>query len=222
MRILLGVLLLTTLSLGTARADWEADQIADALQAAPPSVTHNAKIFAWRPDGTRVLVRDGDGPYTCIASGSKSLRLGKPPLPHPDPKCADQNAWAFYEAVWAESDPLHPTKPLPTAPGLVWMLAGMPVVKGKVSYGKGDVGLVEIVQKSGADTEEEEIINMTPHIMILPLPLDPAAAQLPHVYDPNHPTRQWVMAAGTPLAHLHVHFTDAVHQALRAIEVGSP
>jgi hypothetical protein len=93
-------------------------------------VTYNAKIYAW--EGTkRVLVRDGDGPYTCFASGSNSLRLGKPPLPYPDSACADQNAWAFLEAFWAEPDPMKPSKPLPRAPGIVWMLAGMNVVQGK-------------------------------------------------------------------------------------------
>jgi hypothetical protein len=41
----------------------------------------------------------------------------------------DQNAWAFLKAVWSEKDPLKPEKPYPTAPGLVWMLAGMSVAK---------------------------------------------------------------------------------------------
>jgi hypothetical protein len=60
-------------------ADWEHTQIADALRAAPPAVTHQAKIYAWLPFGQLVLVRDGSGPYTCVASGSASLRFAKPP-----------------------------------------------------------------------------------------------------------------------------------------------
>jgi hypothetical protein len=66
-----------------SHADWQAEQIADALRAAPPSVTQNAKIYAWKENGERVLVRNGDGPYTCVASGSYSLRVSKPPLPYP-------------------------------------------------------------------------------------------------------------------------------------------
>jgi hypothetical protein len=90
-------------------ADWQAAQIADALHAAPPSVTHEATIYAWYPHGQLVLVRDGPGPYTCVASGSASLRFANPPLPDPDPFCADSNAWAFIQAYWTEED-VYPTE----------------------------------------------------------------------------------------------------------------
>lgn len=206
-------------------ADWKSDQIADALRAAPPNVTYNAKIHAW--EGTkRVLVRDGDGPYTCVASGSYSLRLGKPPLPYPDSFCADQNAWLFIEAFWAEPDPMKPSKSLPRAPGIVWMLAGMNVVRGKVAYSHDDKSHVQTghhgMAPSGALSKKEDIINMTPHIMILPLPLDPKASQLSGAYDPHHPLAMWIMAPGTPIAHLHVHFPDTVHQTLMTIPPPSP
>lgn len=223
-RVLTGGMLLAALWPWAAHAaDWKSEQIADALRAAPPSVTYNAKIYAW--EGTkRVLVRDGDGPYTCVASGSNSLRLGKPPLPYPDSLCADQNAWAFLEAFWAEPDPMKPSKPLPRAPGIVWMLAGMNIVRGKVAYGKDEKSQVQTGHQepqSGAKPDEE-IINMTPHIMILPLPLDPKAAQLSGVYDPHHPLAMWTMAPGTPVAHLHVHFPDSVHQNLMTIPTPNP
>lgn len=65
---------------GAVAADekWKAEMIADALLAAPPSVTRNARIFAWNAEGDLILVRPGTGPYTCLASGFSSLRLGKP------------------------------------------------------------------------------------------------------------------------------------------------
>ena len=88
-----------------ADEDWKAKMIADALLATPPSVTATAKIYAWADKGELTMVRDGDGPYTCVASGSFSVRVGKPPLPYPDPLCADENGWAFLKAVWAENDP---------------------------------------------------------------------------------------------------------------------
>ena len=56
--------------------EWVQSQIADVLRAAPLTVTQNAKIYAFHDNGERVLVRDGDGPYTCVASGSNSLRVG--------------------------------------------------------------------------------------------------------------------------------------------------
>jgi hypothetical protein len=106
--------------------NWKAAAIGDASLAAPPSVTADAKIYGWNKDGSLALARDGSGPYTCVASGAFSIRIGKPTLPYPDPMCLDQNAWSFIQALWNRETPL------PTAPGLVWMLAGMNVTKGAV------------------------------------------------------------------------------------------
>jgi len=211
---------------GIARADWKQDQIKDALRAAPPSVTANAKIYAWEKEGKKVVVRDGTGPYTCIASGSYSIRIGKPALPYPDPLCADQNAWAFLEAAWAEANPLKPSKPYPTAPGLVWMLAGMDVVRGNVSYGKGSAATVttgtgDHMKEHGAGAPASDVISMTPHLMILPLPIDAKVAGLSDKYDEKTPLSMWVMAAGSPIQHLHVHFPDAVYKALMEAPVAA-
>lgn len=192
---------------------WLQAQIKDALRAAPPTVTTNARIYAFEENGERVLVREGDGPYTCVASGSNSLRVGKPQFPYPDPLCADQNAWAYFEAVWAESNPLKPSKPLPTVPGMVWMLAGMNISAGGITYGEdGDsvVGIMSNMDKSGSDDH----VQMSPHIMILPLPIDAKDAALPVTFDPNNSESTWVMAAGTTLAHVHVHFTEESREAL--------
>lgn len=202
---------------GTLDEEWVEAKIAEAVTAAPAVVTHDARIFAWTDDGRRVLIREGTGPYTCVASGSYSLRMGLPPLPHPDPLCADQNAWAFFELIWAEEDPLNPSEPLPMAPGLVWMLRGMNIAGGEVSYGTGGDGRLRIEDDAGAMADT--VINMTPHIMIWPLPIDAEVAELPAVYDAVSPPAQWVMAGGTTVAHLHVHFSDATAEALEAIRV---
>ena len=101
---------------------WKDTQLADALQAAPSVVTDSAKIYAWNDKAEMILIRDGDGPFVCVASGLLSTRVGKPALPFPDPACFDQNAWAFFQAFWAEPNPMKPSKPYPTAPGVVWML----------------------------------------------------------------------------------------------------
>jgi hypothetical protein len=55
----------------------------------------------------------------------------------------DQNAWAFFRAMWSEKNPLKPEKPYPIAPGLVWMLAGMSIKKGTVALGKSDTAVVK-------------------------------------------------------------------------------
>jgi hypothetical protein len=185
---------------------WKAEQIADALKAAPASVTENAKIYAWTDQGEMVMVRDGTGPYTCVASGFASLRLGKPALPYPDPWCLDQNAWAFMTAVWSEKDPLHPQKPYPTAPGLAWMLAGMNIKQGAMAVGKDEKSVVKTM---ATDKAGKEIIQMTPHVMIMPVPFNKKSANLPTSYTQDNPLNSWVMAAGTPIEHLMVHFSDA-------------
>jgi hypothetical protein len=199
-----------------ARADWKADSIADAVKAAPPSVTKTAKIYGFDKSGKLTLLRDGAGPYSCVGSGAYSIRLGKPPLPYPDPLCADQNAWAFLQASWAEANPLKPSKPLPTTPGLVWMLAGMNVTSSGVQVGQNASATV-----TDHDQDHNKMhgggpgtIAMAPHLMILPLPLDSSAAKLPGAYDPANPTQMWVMAPNTAIEHLHVHFTESVVKAL--------
>jgi hypothetical protein len=182
---------------------WKAAAIADASLAAPPSVTADAKIYGWDKDGKLALARDGFGPYTCIASGAFSIRIGKPALPYPDPMCLDQNAWSFLQALWSKK------QPLPTAPGLVWMLAGMNVAKGAVDIGAGAISTT-------AGATDAKVVQMTPHVMIMPLPFDKKAASSKTKYNLEHPLDAWIMAAGEPHEHLMVHFSAEDTKALIA------
>ena len=221
-RMLAGMLALTAPLSCSGAADWEQAQIADALRAAPPTVTHTAKIYAWQPYGQLVLLRDGEGPYTCVASGSSSLRFAKPQLPSADPFCADPHAWAFIQAYWTEEhpDPTEAIRPLPRAPGLVWMFAGMHGVTSHVAAGKDERALVQTrltgaVQ--GAGHAAPETVSLTPQLLILPLPLDPAAAELPETSDPTHPLTLWMRARGTPIGYVTVPVPELIHQALRVL-----
>jgi len=57
---LISSLAMICVSTVSARADdesWRAKTIADALQAAPPSATHDATILGWTSDGELVLAR---------------------------------------------------------------------------------------------------------------------------------------------------------------------
>jgi hypothetical protein len=182
---------------------WKAAAIADASLAAPPSVTADAKIYGWDKDGKLALARDGSGPYACIASGAFSIRVGKPALPYPDPMCLDQNAWAFLQALWSKK------QQLPTAPGLVWMLAGMNVAKTAV-----DIGASTMSTTAGA--ADAKVVQMTPHVMIMPLPFDKKAASSKTKYNVEHPLDAWIMAAGEPHEHLMVHFSAEDAKALMA------
>jgi hypothetical protein len=181
--------------------DWKAAAIKDASLAAPPSVTADAKIYGWTKDGKLALARDGSGPYTCVASGAFSIRVGKPALPYPDPMCLDQNAWSYIQALWNKQ------KPSSTAPGLVWMLAGMNVTKSAV-----DIGASAISTTAGAT--DEKVVQMTPHVMIMPLPFDKKVASMTTKYNLEHPLNAWIMAAGKPHEHLMVHFSAEDTKAL--------
>jgi hypothetical protein len=166
-------------------------------------VTADAKIYGWSKDGKLTLARDGSGPYTCIASGAFSIRIGKPALPYPDPMCLDQNAWAFLQALWSKK------QPLPTAPGLVWMLAGMNVSRSAV-----DVGASTISTAEGA--MDTKVVQMTPHVMIMPLPVAEKAAHAKTKYNVENPLDPWIMAAGEPHEHLMVHFSAEDVKAMMA------
>lgn len=182
--------------------DWRQAQIADALTAAPPAVTKDASIYAWDSDGRMMLVRHGSGPYTCVASGMTSTRVGKPPLPFPDPMCLDQNAWRFFQALWAEKNPLKPQHPYPTAPGIVWMLAGMGLAEGMVKIGSSREAEVAVA-KSG-----KKITRLSPHVMIMPLPINEKTSGMETAYDPENPFASWVMMRGTPIEHLMIHLPE--------------
>jgi hypothetical protein len=199
---ILALQLAPTLNAAPASEDnWKTAAIVDASLAAPPSVTADAKIYGWTKDGKLALARDGAGPYTCVASGAFSIRVGKPALPYPDPMCLDQNAWSFIQALWSKK------KPLPAAPGLVWMLAGMNVTKSAV-----DIGASTISTTIGAT--DAKVVQMTPHVMIMPLPSNESAAGMTTKYNLENPFDAWIMAAGKPHEHLMVHFSAGDTKAL--------
>jgi hypothetical protein len=187
-----------------ASDNWKTAAIADASLAAPPSVTAGAKIYGWTKDGKLTLARDGAGPYTCVASGAFSIRIGKPALPYPDPMCLDQNAWSFIQALWNKE------KTPPTAPGLVWMLAGMNVTKSAV-----DIGASTISTTATGETGAE-VVQMTPHVMIMPLPFNESVAGMSTKFNLENPLDAWIMAAGEPHEHLMVHFSAEDTKALMA------
>lgn len=204
---LLALQLAPSLNAAPASADnWKTAAIVDASLAAPPSVTANAKIYGWTKDGKLTLARNGAGPYTCVASGAFSIRVGKPALPYPDPMCLDQNAWSFLQALWNKK------KPLPTAPGLVWMLAGMNVTKSAVDIG------ASTISTTATGATSAKVVQMSPHVMIMPLPSNESVAGMTTKYNLENPLDAWIMAAGKPHEHLMVHFSTEDTKALMAPE----
>jgi len=180
---------------------WRDSMIEDAITAAPPSVTNDATIYAWDKAGHFHLLRPGTGVHNCVASGAFSNRIGQPRLPFPDPMCFDPNAWAFFKAIWSEKNPMKPSKPYPTAPGLVWMLAGMGVPDGMVRKGSSSDAQFKV------DSNGKKIAQLSPHIMIMPLPVAGKSSTMPFNYDPETPSQTWLMAAGTAIEHVMLHVT---------------
>jgi len=115
----------------------------------------------------------------------------------------DENAWAFLQALWSGTHPTSSAKPLPTAPGLVWMLAGMNVSKSAVDVGASAISTTQ--EASGP--ADAEVVQMTPHVMIMPMPFNEASAALSTNYALDDPLSAWIMAAGKPHEHLMVHFS---------------
>lgn len=181
---------------------WRNEKIADALTAAPPYITDTATIYAWDKEGKMQLLRLGIGSFNCVASGAFSTRIGLPDSPFPDPMCMDEHAWAFFKAVWSEKNPMKPEKPYPKVPGVVWMLAGMGVPDGMVRQGADADAQFEV------DTQGKKVARLSPHIMLMPLPVNGKDSTLPTHYDPDNPTASWVMAADTPIEHVMIHFSD--------------
>ena len=70
--------------------------------------------------------------------------------------CLDQNAWNFFKHFLSEKNPMKPSRPYPTVPGLCWMLAGVAVKGGMVEFGSDNQ--VEVtVAKSGV-----KIVRISP------------------------------------------------------------
>ena len=78
----------------------------------------------------------------------------------------------------------------------------MNVSKDAVDVGASAVNVThDMSEMGGAD-----VIQMTPHVMIMPLPLSETTAGIAASYTLDDPLAPWIMAAGEPHEHLMVHF----------------
>ena len=59
------------------------------------------------------------------------------------------------------------------------------------------------VAKSGA-----KVVRMSPHLMIIPFPINEKTSEMSTKYDTDNPISSWVMAAKSPIEHLMVHFSE--------------
>jgi hypothetical protein len=93
----------------------------------------------------------------------------------------------------------------------------MPGANGHVAasndaQGSRQTRLIGAVQGAGPAAAEPKA--KTPQLLLLPLPIDHAATELPGTYHPTHPLTLWMRAQGAPIGAMLVPVPEAVHQAL--------
>jgi hypothetical protein len=99
------------------------------------------------------------------------------------------------------------------------MLVKMPGASSHVADSKAAQVLVQtrlMGAAPGSGHMAPDSIAMTPQLMLLPLPLGPAAAEFAETADPVHPLTLWMRARGTPIGYMPVPMPAAIHQALMA------
>ncbi|MEI7037048.1 hypothetical protein [Fulvimonas yonginensis] len=152
----------------------DAQMIASAMRAAPPSVARHATIMAMDANGKMRTLRQGSNGFTCIPDA--------PATPGPDPMCADKAAMGWVNA-WLN----HTTPPAGTV-GFMYMLEGGTDASNTDPYATKPKG--------------EHWIKTGPHVMVVGA--DSAFYdQYPKNADPDTGA-PYVMWAGTPYQHLMV------------------
>lgn len=150
------------------------DAVADALSAATAEMAADAKVVDWEGD----VLKDGDGPYTCLPT---------PPLfaDGRAPMCMDA-AWMAWAGAWMNKEDvdIHGI-------GISYMLAG-------------DEGGSNVDPFANEPTDDNEWVVSGPHLMLI-VPDIALLAGLPTNPDSGGP---YVMWTGTPYAHVMVPVAD--------------
>ena len=155
----------------------KAQKIANALSAAPRSVSKDATVMDWpAAEGAQMTtIRSGTNGYTCLPDFPKSKGN--------DPMCGDDQWMGFMGALMTKATPKV------SHTGIAYMIA-----RGSSSWGSNKDPYAE---KATADNEWG---NDPPHIMLLVT--DPSALEgIPTARQTGTP---WVMWKGTPYAHIMV------------------
>ncbi|MGQ0558295.1 MAG: hypothetical protein ACT4OE_01720 [Sphingosinicella sp.] len=151
-----------------------ADPIASATSAAPPSVSRDAAVVAMDADGSMRTLREGRNGFTCMPDN--------PATPGPDPMCMDANAmrWAM---AW-----IGRTPPPADTVGLMYML-------------RGGTDASNVDPHAQTPTAGNAWIETGPHLMVVgseSLLRNYQGGASPDTSGP------YIMWAGTPYAHLMI------------------
>jgi len=164
----------------------DAELIASAESAAPPSVGKKATVVAMDADGKMRTVRKGTNNFTCMPDN--------PATPGPDPMCMDPAAMDWVHAYVSH------TTPTPGKIGFMYMLAGGTDASNTDPY-------------AAKPTATNHWIQTGPHVMIVGA--DPSFYDLyPKSADPDTSV-PYVMWAGTPYQHLMAPVKASAHSAAK-------
>jgi len=157
------------------KAKTDAELIASALSAAPPSVSKDATIMAVGPDGKLRTLREGQGAFTCVPDD--------PSTPGNDPMCLDRHAMEWFKALLAQEKPPE---------GLVWLAY---MLKGGSDASNDDPFASE-------PPTGKKWVQTGPHVMIGGPGIVKMLDSYPATADDTR--KPYVMFGGTPYEHLMV------------------
>jgi hypothetical protein len=156
----------------TKAAPTDAELIASAESAAPPSVAKHATIMAMDADGKARILRKGTNGFTCMPDA--------PNTPGPDPMCMDAASMEWVHALVSHATP-------PAKVGFMYMLAGGTDASNTDPY-------------ATKPTTTNHWIKTGPHVMVVGADASFYDAY-PKGADPDTSV-PYVMWAGTPYQHL--------------------
>lgn len=153
------------------------EKIADAMSAAPPTVSQDATLLEWPSelDGEFRVLREGTNGWSCIASSPAATSAGLQ-----DAACEDKT-WFAWDQAWLKGE-----APVVDTVGISYMLSG-------------DAGASNTDPFATGPTDDNAWHVSGPHVMILLPGLDYGDIST----DP-HNGGPYVMYAGTPYAHIMV------------------
>jgi hypothetical protein len=156
-----------------AKGPSDAELIASAESAAPPSLGKHATIVAMEADGKMRTIRKGSNGFTCMPDN--------PATPGPDPMCMDANAMEWVHALVGHKPPTA------NKVGFMYMLQGGTDASNTDPYAE-------------KPTASNHWIKTGPHVMVVGADQS-FYDQYPKAADPETST-PYVMWAGTPYQHL--------------------
>ena len=155
----------------------DADKIANAMSAAPPSIAKDATIMDWpdTPDGQPRQLRAGTNGWVCFPNTAVQMAGAN------DPMCMDKE-WQNWGNAW-----FGKTDPKVSGTGIAYML-------------RGDKGASNTDPFATAKTADNHWVVSPAHVMVL----YPDVKMLDSFSDDPTTGGPWVMWKGTPYAHLMV------------------